>query len=403
MRSFSTADDDHPVSNPSVEKARSRRSLARLVRDTAIVVGMSVGLLLGLELFCRLFAPQLLRGESLHGRHFSEPDPLLGMRYVPGAVWRFRTPEYQVEYAINTEGFRDATVRQVRKPPGVLRVLLLGDSFTFGHGVAYDRTWPVLAESRLAHQGLRVDLVKAGIQGADTRSELVLLRRLAQRYDVDAVVVGFLINDLYSNLPYTQKPESNAPAPELTAFERWKVSLIGSVRRFHLLTLAQRIVTASDAGYIALYLTAPDRGNYVRVPLSAGPRRQVAVTDTLLMQMAAFCDSLSKPLIVFSMPQQFQVMFARHGRTDAGIDVRYYDRHFTQLAESRGFDWVPALDALVTAERSSGQDMFYRLDGHFTPGGAAVAAEVFLDKVMPRILAAATRLRRSSTAPGHRR
>jgi hypothetical protein len=102
--------------------------------------------------------------------------------------------------------------------------------------------------------------------------------------------------------------------------------------------------------------------------------------------MAAYCDSLGKPLVIFSMPQQFQVMYARTGRGDKGIDVTYYDRHFAQLAQEKGFGWVSALEALVQAERASGQDMFYRLDGHFTPAGHRAAAGVFTTDVIPRLL-----------------
>src|SRR5688572_22523197 len=99
---------------------------AGLARDTAIVGAVSLGLFLLLELGLRVFAPQSLQGTSLRGEHFSAEDSILGYRYVPGAVWRFRHPEYSVEYAINGQGFRDATAHPVPKPPGTIRVLLIG-------------------------------------------------------------------------------------------------------------------------------------------------------------------------------------------------------------------------------------------------------------------------------------
>jgi lysophospholipase L1-like esterase len=356
-----------------------------VVRDTAIVIAIALGLILGLEVLLRLLAPQELAGIKVDGAHFSRPDRTLGMRYVPGAVWRFSHPEYNVVYSINSDGFRDAKQRSPQKEAGTVRVLLLGDSFTFGQGVDYEQTWPVLAERELERQGLAVDLVKAGMQGLDTRSELILMRRLVNRYEVDAVVVGFLINDLYSNIPYTPPSEMQAPYPKLEEVQKTMFRQERTNRKFHLLTLGRRIATATDAGYMALYLAAPS-GEYLRVPLSHSAQRQLAITDTLLIQMAAYCDSLGKPLVVFSMPQQFQVMYARNGRTDKAIDVAYYDRHFAELASTRGFEWVPALDALVRAEKTSGHDMFYRLDGHFTPAGHAVAADVFTEQVIPRIL-----------------
>jgi lysophospholipase L1-like esterase len=376
-----------------------RNRLKPLVRDTAIVIAVSAGLLLVLELLLRLLAPQELAGTSVRGSHFSRLDAALGTRYVPNAVWRFSHPEYSATYAINSDGFRDAKNWSDQKSAGTVRVLLLGDSFTFGQGADYDQIWPVLAERELARQGLKVELVKAGIQGMDTRSELILLRRLIERYRADAVVVGFLINDFYTNIPYS---ETRPASPGLEEIHGRVFRRRGRFE-FHLLTLAHRIVSASDAAYIAFYLRTGNVGNYFKLPLSDGARRQVEITETLLRQMAAYCDSIGKPLVVFSMPQQFQILYPRSGRSDPGIDVAYPDRHFSQLAAATGFEWVPARESFVKAAEISDQDLFYRLDGHFTPAGNAVAAEVFVEKVIPRILAETTLAGRVSAGRPSRR
>ena len=365
----------------------------KFIRDAAIVLAVSLGLLIALELLLRLVAPQELTGESVRGERFSTIDPELGMRYMPHAVWRFRHPEYRAEYAINADGFRDTREHPERKSPGVTRVLLLGDSFTFGQGSDYDQIWPVLAERELERQGLKVELVKAGIQGMDTRSELVLLRRLVKRYDPDAVVVGFLINDFYTNIPHSESTNR----PELEEIQG-RVFPRGHRTQYHLVTLARRIVAASDAAYVSLYLRAGNVGNYFKLPLSPEARRQVETTETLLRQMAAYCDSIARPLVIFSMPQQFQILYPRSGRADPGIDVDYPDRHLSQLAAANGFEWVSARESFVNAAEISDQDLFYRLDGHFTPAGNKVAAQVFVEHVVPRVLARAREAKRSSPA-----
>jgi lysophospholipase L1-like esterase len=309
------------------------------------------------------------------------------MRYVPGSVWRFRHPEYQATYSINPDGFRDAKQWSSQKRPGTVRVLLLGDSFTFGQGSDYDQIWPVLAERELARKGTKVELVKAGIQGLDTRGELILMRQLVQRYSVDAVVVGFLINDLYFNRPFGTQTVPVSGAPGMGGVRESAIRAGDGNHSFHLLTLARRIVSASDAAYVSFYLRWPLVGDYFRLPLSDEATRQIQITDTLLRQVASYCDSVGKPLIVFSMPQQFQILYPKSGRSDPGIDVWYPDRHFEKLAGALGFDWVPSVDAFISASRTSKQDLFYRLDGHFTPAGNAVAARVFVDEVIPKILA----------------
>ncbi len=299
------------------------------------------------------------------------------MSYMPGAVWRFQHPEYTVDYAINADGFRDANVRSPGKPTGTIRVLLLGDSFTFGYGVDYESIWPVVAERELRHGGYSVDLVKAGVEGMDTRSELVLLRRLLQRYEPNAVVVGFLINDLYSNRPASDTATGSPPP-------RRRRSFASRFTTLHLVILARRLVTASDAGYALLYMAAPQRGEFLRVPLSSAAERQRRITEDLLRQLDRVCDSAGIPLSVLSIPQQFQVLYGRSTRGDDNVDVRFYDRQFGQLAAREKFVWVPALDAFRTMP--SEEELFYRLDGHLTPAGNQVVARVFVQDVVPDLL-----------------
>jgi lysophospholipase L1-like esterase len=365
-----------------------RSSLKRLVRNAAIVLAVSLTLVLVLELGLRLFFPQRLDGTSLQGEHFSEGDPSLGIRYLPGAIWRFRHPEYTVEYAINADGFRDAKPHPTPKPTGTRRVLLLGDSFTFGQGVNYEDAWPVVAEREFERRiPGQVDLVKAGVQGADTRSELILLRRHARRLHVDVIVLGFLINDVYTNVPYESKPHTELAKPS-AAWSRVRTTVFRrseTFRTLHLLELTRRLVTSVDAAYIALYMGAPGRGEFLKLPLGEAPRRQIALTERLLDQMAAYCDSIGAPLIVLSIPQQFQVLYLRSAPSDSTVDVHLYDRHFSAYAARRGFMWVPTLKAFHAADTTD-TELFYRLDGHLTLAGNAVLADVFLREVAPSII-----------------
>lgn len=363
----------------------ARLTIRRLVRDAAIVAAVTLGLVVVLEIFLRLFLPQSLSGTSVRGEHFSGEDSLLGYRYMPGAVWRFRHPEYRAEYAINAQGFRDASPHPVPKPPHIRRVLLLGDSFTFGQGVEYEHTWPVIVEQMLRRRSIAdLELVKAGVQGMDTRSELILLRRLAHPMEADAVVVGFLINDVYTNVPYDPPAGAAADSVHDWTDVRHTVFVRQSKldRTFHLLALARRLITSIDAAYVELYLAAPGRGEFLRSPLPDLPRRQLAVTERLLEQMADYTEAAGMRLIVLSIPQQFQVLYLGRPPSDTTIDVHLYDRHFSAVAARRGFDWIATLDAFSRAD-TTGTELFYRLDGHLTPAGNAVLAGIVMEKVVP--------------------
>ena len=58
-----------------------------------------------------------------------------------------------VDVSINSKGLRDREIA-VQRRPGVFRILMLGDSLTFGWGVPQDSTIPKLLEKRLIETGL---------------------------------------------------------------------------------------------------------------------------------------------------------------------------------------------------------------------------------------------------------
>jgi hypothetical protein len=75
---------------------------------------------------------------------------------------------------------------------------LLGDSQTFGNGVAQEQTFAARLESLLRSRmpGRAIDVINAGIAGYDSVQEVKLLERVAPSLKPDIVVVGFYLNDI---------------------------------------------------------------------------------------------------------------------------------------------------------------------------------------------------------------
>ena len=104
---------------------------------------------------------------------------------------------------INSLELRDPREYALAKRPETFRVLVLGDSVTFGHGSVYEHTYPYLLEQRL--KGWRPDIDwqvwNAAVPGYNTSQELAQLLEVGERYAPDLVVVGFYENDLVGNEP----------------------------------------------------------------------------------------------------------------------------------------------------------------------------------------------------------
>jgi hypothetical protein len=124
-------------------------------------------------------------------------------RYLPELGWVHRPNQLAKTVGgwgvrINSAGFRGPEY-QPAKPPGTLRILTVGDSFTFGYGVAEDSTYGRYLEALLSRPSPacpRPEVINAGVNGYNARQELAFIKRIGIRYDPDIVIVGFTPNDL---------------------------------------------------------------------------------------------------------------------------------------------------------------------------------------------------------------
>ena len=96
---------------------------------------------------------------------------------------------------INARGYRDLE-RAIPRPPGVRRVVCLGDSFTWGVRVLFDDAWPQRLERLLARDRGEVwEAVNLGEPGFNSVQEAARLASQGFAYEPDVVVVGYVLND----------------------------------------------------------------------------------------------------------------------------------------------------------------------------------------------------------------
>jgi lysophospholipase L1-like esterase len=136
-----------------------------------------------------------------------EPHPYLAYVPKPGFA---NPPGAQRQISHNSLGFRGPEIT-LAKPPGVLRVVCLGGSSTYGHGPSSDATtWPGRLEVHLTQllPGRQIQVVNGGCQGW---SSFELLGNLAFRVlelKPDLVIVYETINDMRCALYPDPKPDN---------------------------------------------------------------------------------------------------------------------------------------------------------------------------------------------------
>jgi lysophospholipase L1-like esterase len=123
-------------------------------------------------------------------------DPRMTHEHIP----RSRATLMGVPVAINSLGFRSPEIA-VAKPAGTYRIVLVGDSLTFGWGVrAEDGFAEVLSraideEMRARKSATAVQVVNTGIGNYNTSQQLALFENAARRLDPDVVILNYYIND----------------------------------------------------------------------------------------------------------------------------------------------------------------------------------------------------------------
>ncbi|MFQ5527811.1 MAG: SGNH/GDSL hydrolase family protein [Thermoanaerobaculia bacterium] len=150
-------------------------------RLVALALGLAVGVLL-FEGALRLLLAVSTRPEP--------PE----MRPIPGAP------------PIVSSWPADPPSRQGSRPT---KILVVGDSFTLGRGVALDQVYPARLAKTLRSAGHDVKVTSYSFPGWNSRAEAAALKRDLDKYAPDLLIVGHCLNDA-EKVP-TARATSNRP------------------------------------------------------------------------------------------------------------------------------------------------------------------------------------------------
>jgi hypothetical protein len=97
-------------------------------------------------------------------------------------------PWSAIQENLNSEGFRGRQI-PVKRTPGVMRIISVGDSTTFGVGVEAHETYSYVLEQSINRLGLRTEVFNAGIPGTNLWQQLLLFERELLKYKPDLVIL----------------------------------------------------------------------------------------------------------------------------------------------------------------------------------------------------------------------
>lgn len=195
---------DPMITEESTTMEGKRKSC--LMSVLALLVGAALFFALG-EVFSRVLKLDqrarlvMINPEGIldfKGLHQVSPDPgrVYGLR--PGARLELDSGSRHAVYSINSLGLRDDELPE-EEPDGVFRILVLGDSMTFGPAVNLEDTYPKVLERRLNEEaGDKVSfrVINGAVSGYNSFQELATWRAMGPILDPDLVIVAFCFNDV---------------------------------------------------------------------------------------------------------------------------------------------------------------------------------------------------------------
>ncbi len=176
-----------------------RLAITVRIINLALLFGSLFVCLLSIEIAMRLWDPPIARPEmtQLH-----RASPLYGWDLVPGTSGIGFMGE---SYDINSAGFRD-TEHDIEKQPEIFRIMVIGDSFTFGARVNQEDTYPKQLEKALNRQNIRYEVIDCGVIGHNMWQHYEVLKRKVLPYRPDLVILGLFEDDLSGSIPPYDKP-----------------------------------------------------------------------------------------------------------------------------------------------------------------------------------------------------
>ncbi len=335
---------------------------ARSVVSNTLVLAAAIALVLAMaEIATRLFYPQPLTGSwMVYG-----PQGIL-MNRAGGAAVRHEMPGKRVvTYAFNSWHQRG----REEPDPRAARVLVLGDSFTFGFGLKLDDTYVSGLQRRLDAKGARgargarggdphVQLLNASTGGWGTADELVYLEAFGDRLGLSAVVVFVSFGDASRSIDqalFEIRPDRQGltPVEQPSGRSTLKRMLEGNRLYAFLLEHSQLLQLVRGAA-----MKAGEKKPTVATRPSADEieRKSAAEQELfglLLRRMAAWCTARDIPLTVVT----------------TGWPIFHFE-WLAPMAREEGVYFRDLHDAVASAIGNRLDDYIIARDGHPNEAGA---------------------------------
>lgn len=274
---------------------------------------------------------------------------------VPGLYYTLKPGLTNQHFAFNSLGF-NMPERPARKPPGMWRIAVVGDSFTQGVGAnsrdeAYPNRTEKLLRERTRHEDIEV--WNCGTGGYNVDQIFLMLSCVVTNYAPDAVIYGFCFNDYWGPNFYVSGQAGQPAGAEAVGGGR--VGMLDRVKQLRAVMLAKKIydhLHQWSKGYLPVFV---DR----KISYPSWQAMKIRIKE-----MRDFCRARHWPFAVCLLPFP-QFIYVEDVRNLALHDLRAH------LAK----EGIPFVDATPALRAHNREKLFVDFDNHPNSRGYELIAE----------------------------
>ncbi|GEM_PF-3444175 len=363
---------------------REKKVRSFVINGMLVLGSLFISALL-IEVFLQITTPQGCRQTDEVFHHF----------YIPNCNSTFSSTEWQTKVSINSVGIRDDPIQP--KENYDVRILMLGDSFTWGYGVEQNETFSEVVQQQLNHEGVKADVLNAGVTSYSPTLQYLYLREKGIKLKPDVVVLNFDMSDVQDD--YLREQEAifdetgelvSVPNPEKKSFlldlrkEIKITALINSI----FIGIDRILPPPTKIEKPFLYDIAYDRYGITRFSEVTNESVHWQRTFSYILKMKELCEKERCKLVLAVYPYAHQIspIEWEEGRHNSGLltGVIYSDRAEKKLqafAEEQNISFISMFEGF---RESSVTPLYFSYDGHFNPSGHALAGKVLSEELIKR-------------------
>lgn len=332
------------------------------------------------------------------GPQYMQKDPVLHHAQIPNTNLRFVRSEWDTTISVNEIGLRDDPL--IDKTKTKLRILMLGDSYTWGFGVENHETFSQVLEKKFKQNGYDIDVINAGVVSYSPILEYLFVRERGLSLDPDIIILNLDLTDLRDDLSYEKLAVFDehgnlqaVPGPQEDIIPFYD-KLMMNVRTFGFIT------STLDNIYARIPHKKEIQKPYARdinVNKLAVLRNDVTPHDLQehwdrsfkyihLTKKLADQNNISFILTTYPFANQHSTQEWKYGkhRFGFGNDILYDTTPQETITSFAHQNDITLLNMVPFFKQSNTYPLYFAFDGHFNQDGHKLVSDIFYNHLTKR-------------------